>query len=67
MILKIPSLYLEAVIIHYNYSIDESCHVPSSISPLMIPAPQVPNLWGTSGCNLFTMSIQCKTWDYSLH
>jgi hypothetical protein len=60
MILKIPSLYLEAVIIHYNYSIDESC-------PLMIPAPQVPNLWGTSGCNLFTMSIQCKTWDYSLH
>jgi hypothetical protein len=34
---------------------------------LMIPAPQVPNPWGISGCTLFTMSTQCKTWDYSLH
>jgi hypothetical protein len=59
--IKILSLCLEAVIIRYNCSIDESRPIPGFISPLMIPAPQVPNLWGTSGCNLFTMSTQCKT------
>jgi hypothetical protein len=46
--IKIPSLCLEAVIIRYNCSIDESRPVLGSISPLMIPAPQVPNVWGTS-------------------
>jgi hypothetical protein len=65
--IKIPSLCLEAVIIRYNCSIDESRPVPGSISPLMTPASQVSNSWGTYGCTLFTMLIQCKTWDYSLH
>jgi hypothetical protein len=65
--IKIPSLYSGAAIIRYSCSIDESRHVPGSISPLMIPAPQVPNPWGTSRCTLFTMLTQCKTWDYSLH
>jgi hypothetical protein len=63
MILKIPSLYWKAVIIRYSCSMDESRPVPGFVSPLMIPAPQVPNPWGTSGCTLFTMSTRCKTWD----
>jgi hypothetical protein len=67
MIKIFPPYIRGAVIIRYNCSIDESRPVPGSISPLMIPAPQVPNLWGTSRYTLFTMSTLCKTWDYSLH
>jgi hypothetical protein len=65
--IKIPSLYLGAAIIRYSCSIDESRPVPGFVSPFMIPDSQVPNSWGTSGCTLVTISIQCKTWDYSLH
>jgi hypothetical protein len=54
-------MFGKAVIIHYSCSIDESRPIPSFDSPLMIPAPQVPNPWRTSGCTLFTMSTQYKT------
>jgi hypothetical protein len=67
MIKIFPPYIRGAVIIRYNCSIDESRLVPGSVSPLIIPASQVLNSWGTSGCTLFTMSTQCKTWDYALH
>jgi hypothetical protein len=44
MILKNSLLIFgKAVIFRYSYSIDESCPVPGVVSPLIIPAPQVPN------------------------
>jgi hypothetical protein len=55
---KFPPYVWKAIIIRYNCSIDESRPVPGFVSPLMIPAPQVPNPWGTFGCTLFIMSTQ---------
>jgi hypothetical protein len=40
---KFPPYVWKAIIIRYNCSIDESRPVPGFVSPLMIPAPQVPN------------------------